>query len=181
MQHAASLPLAGVVLISDGAENADSLTEERLADLASYGVPIHTVGVGPEIVRNDLELERLDLPRSAPQGATITAHVGIRHEGIAATRVRVYDRDTLIATQDVKLDPGARTTSVALDLPSGSPGARELRFELEEAEGERNLVNNRRTRVVEVPAERRNILYVEGEPRWEFKFLRRAALTDRAL
>ena len=32
VQHAASLPLAGIVLISDGAENADSLTEEKLAE-----------------------------------------------------------------------------------------------------------------------------------------------------
>jgi uncharacterized membrane protein len=35
--------------------------------------------------------------------------------------------------------------------------------------------------VVDVPATRRNILYVEGEPRWEYKFLRRAAERDRAL
>ncbi|MGH8188299.1 MAG: glutamine amidotransferase, partial [Steroidobacteraceae bacterium] len=45
----------------------------------------------------------------------------------------------------------------------------------------RNVVNNARTRVVDVPAGRRNILYVEGEPRWEYKFLRRAAARDRAL
>src|SRR5690606_6685 len=37
VQHAASLPLAGIVLVSDGAENADSLTEEKLTELASYG------------------------------------------------------------------------------------------------------------------------------------------------
>lgn len=181
VQHAASLPLAGIVLVSDGAENADSLTEEKLAEIASYGVPIHTVGVGPEIVRNDLELERVDVPRSAPAGASITATLGIRHEGVETARVRVYDRDALIASREVKLGAPPGTTQVELELPSGSPGARELRFSLDEAAGETNVVNNRRTRVIEVPAERRNILYVEGEPRWEFKFLRRAATADRAL
>jgi uncharacterized membrane protein len=181
VQHAASLPLAGIVLVSDGAENADSLTEEKLAEIASYGVPIHTVGVGPEIVRNDLELERVEVPRSAPAGASITATLGIRHEGIENARVRVYDRDALIASREIKLDVAAGTTQVELELPAGSPGARELRFSLDEAEGETNVVNNQRTRVIEVPAERRNILYVEGEPRWEFKFLRRAATADRAL
>ncbi len=181
VQHAASLPLAGIVLVSDGAENADSLTEEKLAELASYGVPIHTVGVGPELVRNDLELERVDVPRTAPPGAAITATLGIRHEGIETARIRVYDREALIASREVKLEPAAETTQVEIDLPSGAPGARELRFALDEAEGETNVVNNRRTRVIEVPAERRSILYVEGEPRWEFKFLRRAATSDRAL
>jgi uncharacterized membrane protein len=181
LQQAASLPLAAVVLISDGAENADTLTEERLGELASYGVPVHTVGVGPEITRNDLELERVDVPRIAPQAATITANLGIRHEGIEKTRVRVYDKDTLIASREIALDPNARATQLSLDLPSGSPSTRELRFVLDEAAGERNLINNERTRIVEVPAERRAILYVEGEPRWEFKFLRRAATMDRAL
>lgn len=181
IQHAASLPLAGIVLVSDGAENAGSLTEEKLAELASYGVPIHTVGIGPEIVRNDLELQRVDVPRAAPPGATITATLGLRHEGLETARVRVYDRDALIATREVKLDAAAGTTQVEIDLPSGAPGARELRFALDEAPGETNVVNNRQTRVIEVPAERRSILYVDGEPRWEFKFLRRAATSDRAL
>lgn len=57
LQSAGSIPLAGVVLFSDGAENGGSLTEERLAEIASYGVPIHTVGIGREQAVNDLELE----------------------------------------------------------------------------------------------------------------------------
>jgi uncharacterized membrane protein len=181
VQQAASLPLAAVVLISDGAENAETLTEERLAEIASFGIPVHTVGVGPEVTRNDLELERVEVPRIAPQAATITANLGIRHQGVASTRVRVYDRDTLIATREIDLDENARLTQFSLDLPSGNPSTRELRFVLDQAPGERNLINNERTRIVEVPAERRSILYVEGEPRWEFKFLRRAATSDRAL
>ena len=52
---------------------------------------------------------------------------------------------------------------------------------LDPLEGERNIINNSRTRVVDVPATRRSILYVEGEPRWEYKFVRRAAERDRAL
>ncbi len=34
------------------------------------------------------------------------------------------------------------------------------------------------TRLVNVSGERRRILYVEGEPRWEYKFIRRAAEDD---
>jgi uncharacterized membrane protein len=181
LQQAASVPLAGIVLISDGAENGDSLTEERLEQLAGFGVPIHTVGVGPLSVPNDLELERVELPDRAPQGATLTAQLGLRHEGVESTRVRVYDRDALIASREIKLAPNAQTTQLELDLPSGAPGTRELRFVLDPAPGEVNVINNERTRIVEVPAERRSILYVDGEPRWEFKFLRRAATSDNAL
>jgi uncharacterized membrane protein len=181
LQSAGSIPLAGVVLFSDGAENGGSLSEERLTELASYGVPIHTVGVGPEQVTGDLELERLDVPMSAPVGSTITAQVGIRHEGATATRLRVYDREALVAARDIQLSRDSTGTSLTIDLPAGEPGAHELRFVLDQLEGERNVINNSRTRVVDVPATRRSILYVEGEPRWEYKFVRRAAERDRAL
>jgi uncharacterized membrane protein len=181
VQQAASLPLAGVVLMSDGAENADSLNEDQLAQIASYGIPIHTVGVGPEVIRNDLELESVEVSRTAPQSATISATLRVRHDGVEQARVRVYDRDTLIASREIKLDAQAQSTQFTLDLPSGAPGTHELQFVLDQAAEERNVTNNRRTHILEVPAERRNILYVEGEPRWEFKFLRRAATPDRAL
>ncbi|MBM0104029.1 VWA domain-containing protein [Steroidobacter sp. S1-65] len=181
LQSAGSAPLAGVILFSDGAENGNTLSEERLAEIASYGVPVHTVGIGPEQMTDDLELERVEVASTAPAGSTIDAQIGIRHNGAAQARLRVYDRDNLVAARDVKLRPDAPTTQLSLDLPAGQAGTHELRFVLDPLEGERNVINNTRTRVVNVPATRRNILYVEGEPRWEYKFLRRAVDRDRAL
>jgi uncharacterized membrane protein len=181
LQSAGSAPLAGVILFSDGAENGDTLSEERLAEIASYGVPVHTVGVGPEQVLNDLELELVQVASSAPAGASIDALVGIRHHGATQARLRVYDRDSLVAARDVSLRADATTTQFSMNVPAGQAGTHELRFVLDPIEGERNVINNSRTRVVNVPATRRSILYVEGEPRWEYKFVRRAVDRDRAL
>src|SRR6185436_3238085 len=100
----------------------DSLSEERLTELASYGVPIHTVGVGPEQVAGDLELERLDVPSTAPVGSTVPAQVGIRHDGAAKTRLRVYDQETLVAARDIELPSDTTATSLTIDLPAGEPG-----------------------------------------------------------
>ncbi len=44
--------------------------------------------------------------------------------------------------------------------------------------GEENLANNAMTRPLLVSDAKRRILYVEGEPRWEFKFIRRAEDDD---
>jgi uncharacterized membrane protein len=181
LQTASSAPLAGIVLLSDGAENGNSLSEERLAELASYGVPIHTVGLGPETNTSDLEIERVDVASSAPTGATIAAQVGIRHDGANKTRLRVYDRDKLIVAKDLDLPTASTTTTVGFELPAGEPGTHELRFALDPIEGERNVINNERSHVMDVAAAKRSILYVEGEPRWEYKFLRRATDGDRSL
>ena len=181
LQTAGSAPLAGVVLLSDGAENGNSLSEERLAEIASYGVPIHTVGLGPETNPRDLELERVDIASAAPAGATISAQVGIRHDGESTTRLRVYDRDKLIVARDLRLPRDTEITNVSFEVPAGDPGTREMRFVLDPLEGESNVVNNERTHVMDVAAGKRSILYVEGEPRWEYKFLRRATDGDRSL
>ncbi len=181
LQTAGSAPLAGVVLLSDGAENGDSLSEARLTEIASFGVPVHTVGLGPETHPADLEIERVDVASAAPAGATVAAQIGIRHDGASKTRLRVYDRDKLVVAREVDLPADATMTSVRFDVPAGEPGTHELRFVLDPIEGETNLVNNERSHVMDVAARRRSILYVEGEPRWEYKFLRRAADGDRAL
>jgi uncharacterized membrane protein len=44
--------------------------------------------------------------------------------------------------------------------------------------GEENLANNRVTRPILVSDAKRRILYIEGEPRWEYKFIRRAEEDD---
>ncbi len=46
---------------------------------------------------------------------------------------------------------------------------------------EANTRNNELTRLVNVESGPRRILYVEGEPRWEYKFIRRAEDDDAAV
>ena len=181
LQTAGSVPLAGIVLVSDGAENGETLSEERLAEIASYGVPIHTVGVGAELIPQDLELEQVRVPQLAPEGATVTASVQIRHDAAATTRLRVYDGERLLAARELSLPAGSDLTSYGIEVPAGDSGTHDLRFTLDPLEGERDRINNSRAEVLHVPATRRRILYIEGEPRWEYKFLRRALETERSL
>lgn len=180
-QMAASVPLAAVVVLTDGADTADTLNEAALARLAAAGIPVHTVGVGPEAPVNDLELEQLQVPATAVAGATARATVSIRHQKQKATRVRVYDGGELIAAQDVKLGDAPGLTTAAVEFPAGKEGVRDLRVVLDGARDETQLANNERRAVLDVDARRRAVLYIEGEPRWEYKFIRRAAEGDRSL
>jgi uncharacterized membrane protein len=181
MQTGATMPLSGVVIITDGAENGGSLSEERLAELASFGVPVHTVGVGPEKNTNDLELEAVALPANAAPSEVLNAEVSIRHDTKGKTRLRVYDGEKLLASNEVALSADAGVTTHTIQIPAGDPGVRDLRFMLDALPNERNVINNTRTQVIDVAPRKRTILYIEGEPRWEYKFIRRAADTDPSL
>jgi len=180
-QMAASVPMAAVVLVSDGAENGNSLDEAALSRLAATGIPVHTIGVGPEQLDNDLELEQLQVPDSAVANEMLRAVVSVRHQGQRSTRVRVYDGDKLIASQEIPLGEKPGLTTASVEFPAGEAGMRDLRVTLDTARNETHDANNTRRAVLDVDGRPRNVLYVEGEPRWEYKFMRRAADDDRSL
>jgi uncharacterized membrane protein len=180
-QMAASVPLAGIVVVTDGAETGATLDEATLARLAATGIPVHTVGVGPEALANDMELEQLQVPGTGVAGETLRATVSIRHQSQIGTRVRIYDGGELIAAQEVALSGTAGLTSANVEFPAGKAGLRDLRVTIDAARDEGNTANNMRRALVEVSDRRRSILYMEGEPRWEYKFIRRAVEADRSL
>jgi hypothetical protein len=65
--------LGAVVLVSDGGDNSERLDAARLAEIASYGVPVHTLGVGRESIPEDVELEDVVLAPQGVPGSTISA------------------------------------------------------------------------------------------------------------
>jgi uncharacterized membrane protein len=60
-------------------------------------------------------------------------------------------------------------------------GVKNVSFALEPLPGETSAANNSVARLVEVSGQQRRVLYVEGEPRWEYKFIRRAEAEDKGL
>ena len=58
-QDMAGVPLAGAVLVTDGADNADTTLTDPLLQLKSRGIPVYTVGLGDERFARDIELSRV--------------------------------------------------------------------------------------------------------------------------
>jgi len=54
----------------------------------------------------------------------------------------------------------------------GAAGAKALQFSVDMLPGEENPANNAVTRMVNVESDKRRVLYVEGEPRWDYKYIR---------
>ena len=67
----------------------------------------------------------------------------------------------------------------AILFNAGNAGVKTIETTIDPLPGEENAKNNRLTRLVNVDQRKPRILYMEGEPRWEFKFLRRAVEDDQ--
>lgn len=181
LRQATGASLGAVILISDGADNNGAIAQADLNEIASFGVPVHTIGMGREDIPEDLELTEVSLPEKALPGTTLSARVGIRHDQGGFARIKVYDGDTFLTTEEIVLGNNQDMTLAFVDIDAPEPGQLDLRFTLDPINNETNLANNTRAHVVDVEENRYRILYIEGEPRWEYKFMQRALNDDPSI
>ncbi len=174
--------LAAVVLVSDGSENQGGVDATWWQSLGAAGVPVHVIGVGSTSHGNDVELADVQLAARAAVNATVVARIRLRHApGSGNVRVTVSSGDELLLAEDVTTDPTADETLHEARFTLARSGVQVLDFRVADDGSDPNVVNNVQSRVIRIEDQRKRALYVEGEPRWEFKFLRRALDGDPAV
>lgn len=171
-------PLAGIVVISDGALKPSRSLDAELLALRSARIPVYGVGLGAARYPHDVEISGVRLPQTVLNGSRIMAEVSIRQQGYDEREVEllVEDDSSILHKQRLNLRPGLQ--SVRIPLETRDAGARRLEFRLVPASDESIAANNHREAVLDVDDRRMRILYYEGEPRFEMKFVRRAVSDD---
>jgi uncharacterized membrane protein len=174
------LPLAGVVLVSDGADNGGTRYDDALLAYRARRIPVYTVGVGRERFERDVAVERVQAPRRTLAGATVLVEADIRVRGIGrdAAVVSVEADGRVVSADTVKAPSVGDLVHVRLRVPPLDAGVHRLAVRARPLANETVVENNEWQTSIEVRAGPDRILYVEGEPRPEFAFLRRAVATD---
>jgi uncharacterized membrane protein len=179
------LPIGAVVLLSDGSENSldgsGDLGLETIHALRNRRLPVHTVGFGKERAAHDIELNDVRVTSRAMTGSRIPATVSFQQSGYAGSKatLAIRDGDKTLDSREVTLGADGATQVETIFFSPGDAGVKSLHFSLGPLANEENLANNAVTRLVGVSDDKRRILYVEGEPRWEYKFIRRAEDDDK--
>ena len=176
----AGVPLSGIVVVSDGADNSESGLTDSLRALGADGVPVYTVGLGREAFERDIQVSRVEAPRSVLLDTTLVVDVVIGQVGYAGTTiaVQVEDEGRIVNTEEVELPANGEPATVRMRFTATEAGPRILRFSVPPQPGEMVAQNNVRDVLVVVEDRREKILYFEGEPRFEVKFIRRAVADD---
>jgi len=174
-------PLAGLVVVTDGATPSIEQMEANLLSLKAAGTPVFSIGVGETQYQRDVELSRVDLPRRVLKGSRVNARLHIRQQGYDGETLEllVEDDSRILHRQAVTLERGEQ--SLEIPLATDDVGARQLEFRLATKTGEQIAANNRRQAILGVDPRKTRILYFEGEPRFEFKFVRRAVAADEQI
>ncbi len=178
-----AVPLAGLVVLSDGADNSGGPLTDAILQLRAGGVPVHAVGLGAERFSRDIEISRVEAPRAVLEGSSVAVEVMVTHAGFSGETVtlNVEDGGRILSSQEVTLPVEGEVATVSVHFTASDAGPRMFRFRVLPEPNELVLENNVRESLVEVRDRAEKILYFEGEPRFEVGFIRRAVEDDENL
>jgi len=188
LAETSDLPLGAVVLLTDGAENSlgtagAGIDVDTINALHNRRIPVHTIGFGKEKPMRDAEMDDAVVASKAIANSRVTATVSFHQHGFAGQKavLDIRDGEKLLASEPVTLERDGVQQSQTVFFNSGDAGVKNVSFSLEPLSGETNSRNNSTARLLNVSGTQRRVLYVEGEPRWEYKFIRRAEAEDKGL
>jgi uncharacterized membrane protein len=173
VKDASGLPLSAIVVLTDGGSNTPRDLTAQLRDLRARNLPVFTVGVGSTQRFKDAEISRVTAPRRVLNGSAVSAEALIQASGYPSTRaiVAVSEDGKAIKSEPVELR-GDEAQTVTVEFTPATVGTHRYTFELKPLEGELTVENNAQESIIEVTDEHPKVLYIEGEPRWEYGKMR---------
>lgn len=181
-------PLSAVIWMGDGAQThvpSGGDAQQLARRLAQIDVPLYVVGVGP---RSDSENAQDLSVEEVPEQLDVYTKNPLNVRGLLRCR-GVANRELLVKL--LMIEPGKAPKELSVDrvkptkpdqalpfrlsvLAPGEPGAYELVVRAEPVSGEAVVENNEATVYLNVRGGGARILYIEGEPRPEMNFIKRA-------
>lgn len=190
------IPLSGAVLLTDGVDRSGVDVAKFAMQIRERKLPIHTVGIGAEEGNPDLELVKVDVPRTAEEDFPVEVWATLKRKGFKGKRVNVQltSNGRVLKTESVDMDEGTswmsqlggtdstaetKTERILLKFTPREAGTQKFEVHAVLDETEAVPQNNTKTFLLKVaPTKRVKILFVDGRPRYEFGFIKRALKND---
>ncbi len=169
--------LSAIIMLTDGVTTEG----EDLGKVSKYasqmGVPLFFIGLGDAHEAKDLYLHDLQSEESVYVNDNIIFTMRLTGQGFGDITVpvelREKGKDKVLASQNVKVDPSGKPEKVRLNYRPSEEGEKVFELRVPVQEGEANVENNVLERTVYVRKTKLiNILYVEGDARWEFRYVK---------
>jgi hypothetical protein len=173
-------PLAGIVLATDGGNNAGSPPADAAEAAGREGVPLYAYGVGITSPR-DIIVSHLSAPEIAFARDEMAVTVQVRGQGLSGQtgRLSLKMDGEEVASKDITFT-GADDL-IPMSFTPQTKGDYELSASIHARADEITAENNEARQRVRVIDDKIKVLYIEQEPRWEFRFVQEVLLRDRRI
>jgi len=185
IDHYRGSGLSNVIMLTDGVTTRDENIVEGGAYAAQKGVPLIFIGIGDEQELRDLKLHDMQAESQVYVGDNIPLEVRLTGKGYKDLTVtvvlRVEEKDGKereLKRVQAKVDPSGQSTRLRFEDQPKQVGKRKYIIQVEppkldNSEKPITPANLRQERTVDViDSKQINVLYVEGQPRYEFRYIK---------
>ncbi len=189
IRQAAGAPLSGVVVISDG-RSIDTPERTTVRRLVGDRVPVFTVPVGSDEPASDLAVVRVDAPTRAfvddrvPVRVRLEARGGSGSDAFEGAVAELIDRASGAVLDAVPVDaPADGDSALELTLRSGRADAGSAGWSVRVRPGGADLIDDNNAMDVDLELVDRplRLLYLDGYPRWEQRYLKNLVLREESI
>jgi hypothetical protein len=179
IQRKRGQPLAGIVLMTDGANNSGSQPQDAALLARQEGVPLYTYGVGITSPR-DIILQNLFAPDITFVNDELPVTVRVRGQGLNGETADLQLKlgEQIVATKTISFSNDSEQV-VAVKFTPQTLGEFDLTAQIDARPDETVKDNNSRTQRLKVIDAKIKVLLVDQAPRWEFRYLQAMLLRDR--
>lgn len=174
-------PLAGLLVVTDGASNAGAspITASELA--TREGVPIYAWGVGITHPK-DIAVASVFARDVAFIDDEIPVVARVRTSGLSGQSIKVVAKlnGKEVGNKTIKVQ-GDGEELVSIPITPTEPGTFNVSMEVDPLAVEAVKDNNKQAQQIRVIDGKIKVLVIEQQPRWEFKYLEAMLLRDRRI
>ena len=194
LQRERGQPLAGILLVSDGAMNAGRSVDSALKTVKRLHLPIYTIGVGIKQQPLNIRIANFDVPDRAFPGDPFTVKAQVQllggEEASEGTEWKIpielwmqaenSPAETKIAEKELRLSSGG-LTDVDFEIRSPAPGKQKLTVKLIPPKEDRNAADDTQQAEVEVVDRKDRILLFAGGPSRDYQFFCTQIFRDKSM
>jgi hypothetical protein len=176
-------PALGVVLLTDGRKNGPGDDGALVDRLAARGIPVYPILVGSTAPPADIAVASVKAPESVYKGDVAAIEATIKADGVApgsSLTVTLNRPGSPAMTQSVTVPKEGIRPVATFRVPLDAAGTVPFTVAVAPPQGfaDARSDNDARSASVLVADDKASVLLVDGEARWEFRYLRDALARD---
>ena len=182
--------LAGVVVLTDGRDMPQASLAGAIDELKDFGTPVYPIPVGSDAPPRNVEIEQVSAQDAVFAKDLANVKATVRTTGITApVTVRLKDKATGRPVLDAAGKPVQATFKPSNDTPGdvellftpADPGTLNLVVVADPQPNEIDTSDNAREVQIRVLDAKINVLYVDGYPRWDYRYLKNEMIRDKTV
>lgn len=179
-QDVRTLPMAGAVMLTDGCHNSGGTARDGAQLLAAEGIPLFAVGLGSLKPPRDYDVALVIAPNRVRRNTDVEVRAIVRHTDYPGPfTAQILLGNTVVKQQRVDPRADSDMEDVRINFSPEHKGTATYRLRVPAGVDEQVTENNEREFAIDIADDRLPVLYVEGSPRFEYRFLRHAVSRDK--